>query len=190
MCKESITHMWEILRKRRPLLQPHHATRTPSLCSTWSRSFSLQRSLGLMLHMFQKHGGQQLVQESVAQLRNLDRAACVARDTVRSRRCRRCNFCVVCDTFHGPSNTGTPGCSARRLAHRSSTSSELVEGAPRRLPPRQPASELPHPGHRSHRAGQAATRRTSQSLQKASKGHQWSPFVVFAAQLSLPTALG
>ena len=36
---------------------------------------------GLMLHMVQKHGGQQLTQESVAQLRHLDRAACVARDT-------------------------------------------------------------------------------------------------------------
>ena len=46
-----------------------------------------------MLHMVQKHGGQQLIQESVVQLRTLDRAACVACDTIRSRRCRRCNFC-------------------------------------------------------------------------------------------------
>ena len=29
----------------------------------------------------------------IAQLRNLDRAACVACDTIRSRRCSRCNFC-------------------------------------------------------------------------------------------------
>ena len=35
---------------------------------------------GLMLHMVQKHGGQQLIQESVAQLRQLHRAACVLCD--------------------------------------------------------------------------------------------------------------
>ena len=48
---------------------------------------------GLMLHMVQKHGFFQLIQESVAKLRNLDRAACVDCDTIRSQRCRRCNFC-------------------------------------------------------------------------------------------------
>ena len=40
-----------------------------------------------MLHMVQK---QRLLPESVAQLRHLDRAACIACDTIRSRRCRRC----------------------------------------------------------------------------------------------------
>ena len=44
-------------------------------------------------HMVQKHGGQQLIQESVAQQRHLDRAACAACDTIRSRRCRRFSFC-------------------------------------------------------------------------------------------------
>ena len=48
---------------------------------------------GLVLHMVQKHGGPQVFPESVAQLRNLDRAACVARDTIRSRRCHRCSHC-------------------------------------------------------------------------------------------------
>ena len=56
--------------------------------------------------LVQRHGGQQLTQESVSQLRNLDRAACVACDTIRSR-CHRCSFCksdtplrdLVGDTF-------------------------------------------------------------------------------------------
>ena len=43
----------------------------------------------LMLHMVQKHGGQQVIQESVAQLRQLDRAASVLCDTIRSRQCTR-----------------------------------------------------------------------------------------------------
>ena len=44
-------------------------------------------------HMSQKHGGQPLTQESVAQLRQLDRAACVICGTIRSRRGNRCNHC-------------------------------------------------------------------------------------------------
>ena len=46
-----------------------------------------------MLHMVQKHISQQLIQDSVAQLRHLDRAACVLCDTIRSRRCHRCSYC-------------------------------------------------------------------------------------------------
>ena len=45
-----------------------------------------------MMHMVQKHGGPQLIQESVAQL-PLDRAACILCDTIRSRRCHRCSRC-------------------------------------------------------------------------------------------------
>ena len=45
-----------------------------------------------MLHMIQKHGGQQLFHEGVAQLRQLVRAACVHCDTIRSRRCHRCSY--------------------------------------------------------------------------------------------------
>ena len=40
-----------------------------------------------------KHEGQRSFPESVAQLRNLGRAACIPCDTVRSRRCRRCTVC-------------------------------------------------------------------------------------------------
>ena len=46
-----------------------------------------------MQHMGHKHGGQQLLPDSVGQLRWLDRAACVACGTIRSQRCRRCNLC-------------------------------------------------------------------------------------------------
>ena len=52
--------------------------------------------------------------------------------------------------------------------HGSTTAPELAAGAPRRPPRRQPASELPHPGHRAHRTRRAVTRRTSQSLRNGS----------------------
>ena len=85
------------------------ATRLPSLCAMWSRSHSFQRfrgatDHGLLLHMVQKHGGQQLTQESV--LCTLDRAACEACDTFRSRRCHRC-FCKS-DTLSRDLTIGVP----------------------------------------------------------------------------------
>ena len=43
--------------------------------------------------MGHKHGGQAFLQESVAQLRQLDRAACVFCGTIRSRRGNRCDHC-------------------------------------------------------------------------------------------------
>ena len=58
---------------------------------------------GLMQHMGQKHGGQQVLPESVGQLRRLDRAACVVCGTIRSQRCNRCHFC----------NSNTPLCELR-----------------------------------------------------------------------------
>ena len=98
---------------RKPLLQPHRHRRCPthgdllrrrrnsSLENTSSvRSVAPHTAAvravsgrGLMLHMVQKHGGQRLLPESVAQLRNLDRAACIACDTIGSQRCLRCTFC-------------------------------------------------------------------------------------------------
>ena len=93
----------------------------------------------MALHMVQEHAGQRLLPESVAQLRDLDRAACVACVTLRSRRCRRCNFCRsdtplqdlrVGDTFSGPSTTRTSGCCSRWHARRSATSSELAASTP------------------------------------------------------------
>ena len=48
---------------------------------------------GLVVHMGQKHGGQSLTQESVAQLRQLDGSACVICGTIRSRRGSRCTHC-------------------------------------------------------------------------------------------------
>ena len=48
---------------------------------------------GVMQHMGQQHGGQQLLPESVGQLRRLDRAVCVVCGTIRSQRCNRCGLC-------------------------------------------------------------------------------------------------
>ena len=87
-----------------------------------------------MAHMVQKHGGQQLIQESVAHLRRLDRAACVLCDTVRSRGRHRCCRCkrdtplrdfIVGDTIQDRRQ----GCSARGLVHHSPTSSQLAASA-------------------------------------------------------------
>ena len=46
-----------------------------------------------MQHMGQKHGSQVLLADSVGQLRWLNRQACVHSGTIRSQRCRRCNYC-------------------------------------------------------------------------------------------------
>ena len=59
------------------ILHPSEEPRTTASCSTWFRSAS----------------GQQVIQESVAQLRHLDRAACVLCGTISSRRCHRCSHC-------------------------------------------------------------------------------------------------
>ena len=50
---------------------------------------------GFMEHMEHGHGRQPLIQESVAQFRQMDRAACVTGGTVRSRRGNRCNHCTA-----------------------------------------------------------------------------------------------
>ena len=46
-------------------------------CGSDPEAFTGSTDHGLVLHMVQKHKGQQLIQESVAQFRQLDRAACV-----------------------------------------------------------------------------------------------------------------
>ena len=129
---------------QQPLKQP----RTTASCCTWFRST-------------------QLTQKSVAQL-HLDRAACVACDTIRSRRCHRCSFC----------KSDTP---TRVIPFRTVDNLDTRMQRPRARPPftslfkarkqchqvtprRQPVSKLPHPGHRYHRARQAATLRSSQSF--------------------------
>ena len=90
-----------------------------------------------MLHMVQKHGGQQLTQESVAQLRQLDRAACVFCDTIRSRRCHRCSHCrrdtptrdiVLGDTFQDHRQPGPVGSPA--VHHLALSSQPVPQGDP------------------------------------------------------------
>ena len=46
-----------------------------------------------MEHMGHAHGGRPVLQESVAQLRQLDRAACVFCGTIRSQRGNRQSHC-------------------------------------------------------------------------------------------------
>ena len=124
--------------------QPSEEPRTMGSCCTW----------------FRNTGGQQLIQESVAQLRHLDRAACVACDTIMSRRCRRCSFCkshtplgglVVGDTFQDRRQPGHQDAAPEGspTVHQPLQSSQPVP--PGDLLDDSPASELPHPGHRSER---------------------------------------
>ena len=62
-------------------------------CGSNPSTFKAGSDHGLTLHVVQKSGVQQLLPESVGQLRPLDRAACIAFDTIGSRRRRRCTFC-------------------------------------------------------------------------------------------------
>ena len=125
---------------------------------------------GLMLRMVQKHGGQQVIHESVAQLRHLDRAACVLCDTIGSRRCHRCSQCE--GLRHSEisllviSSKAVDNLDTRMQRPRARPPNTKLFHSSQPVPPprRQPASKLPHSRHRCHRTRQAATCRSSQSL--------------------------
>ena len=81
---------------RRPTQQrPRHqrAFLQCAQCGADPLAYTGNSDSDLMEHMSPKHGGQPLTQESVAQLRQLDRAACVICGTTRSRRGELCNHC-------------------------------------------------------------------------------------------------
>ena len=104
------THAFQI-RQRRLLLQPQHRRRRPTLGDLSMRGPSSPesifdvRSVAQILPSeqspatascstwFRNGGRQQLLPESVGQLRHLDRAACEACGIIRWRRCRWCTFC-------------------------------------------------------------------------------------------------
>ena len=135
-------------------------TGIPSLCSMWFISTGLRWNLGprgLMVHMVQKLGGQQLIQESVAQLRQLDRAACVLCDTIL----------VTAKVILQPETSllVTPFQDRRPPGHQDAA---LVGCPTAHHPPHSPQPVPPHSGHRYHRTRLAAARRSSQSL---SHGH-------------------
>ena len=109
---EVLTGAYQTLRQRRSLLQLQHHHRCQTLGDFLSRGRDSNRNTFVVLNVvqilqpseeprttasccsfFRRTGGQQLTQESVVQLRHLDRATCVACDTNRSRRCERCSFC-------------------------------------------------------------------------------------------------
>ena len=77
----------------------------------------------LTAHMRQKHGGRTITPESVAQLRQLDRAACVICDTIRSRQCNRCNHCRA-DT--APRNQDTFFQDQRQPGHQDVAASQPI----------------------------------------------------------------
>ena len=117
----------------------------------------------LMKHMGQKHGDQVLLEDSVGQLRWLNRQVCEHCGAIRSQLCRRCNSCgfdtplrelCVGDTFHDSPGSGNPA----------ATPSVLAASASRRIVGRQLVSELSNSGHRSHRARQAGARRASPGI--------------------------
>ena len=100
----------------------------------------------LMMHMVEKHGCQQLIQESVAQIRQLDCAACVHCDKSRSRRCNRCSHCkkdtptrdiTVGDVFQDRRQPGHQD-AAVSAPNPHQTSSESAACAARSPPPPPP----------------------------------------------------
>ena len=95
---------------------------------------------GLMPHMKQKHGSQVLLEDSVGQLRWLNRQASVHRGTIRSQRCRQCNSCGFDTPLREAQASGRSG---QWSGNRAATSPELAASASRRTGGRQPASELP-----------------------------------------------
>ena len=70
--------------------QQRHCLRSAQ-CGSDPDVFTGNKDHGLMMHMGQKHGGSAADSRKCAQLRQLDRAACVSCGTIRSRRCSRCN---------------------------------------------------------------------------------------------------
>ena len=93
----------------RPRQQPREYFRCAQ-CGPDPSAFRGASDHGLMIHMVQKHGEQQLLQERVAQRRNLDHAACVACDTITSQRCHDRSWtaerCCWRNVFHDKCNNG------------------------------------------------------------------------------------
>ena len=120
---------------------------------------------GLMLHMVQKHGGQQVFEESVAQLRNLDRAACVARDTIRSRRCHRCSHCKRDTPLRDLIVRRQPGHQEAALEGSPTVHQPFHSSQP--VPPSDTMTarfQTAHSRRRPHTTRQAATRRSSSGV--------------------------
>ena len=145
--------------------------RVPSLCGPDPAAHMASTDGGLMQHIGQKHGEQQLLPESVGQLRRLDRAVCVVCGTIRSQRCNRCGLCqsktplhelLVVDTFQD-----------RQRGHQSAapsgaTADQQPPQSSQPVRPGDPLDDSPLPncptGHCPRRVRQAATRRASPSL--------------------------
>ena len=164
------------------------ASRILSLCAMWSRAFLLQRSLG---------------PRSVAQLRNLDRAACVACVTFRSRRCRRCNFCGS-DSPLRDLVRRQPGHQVQRPVARSPFSnvfrarSPCPQATPSTIACSEPLRDITLTERDKQllaelrRAPAPSQHRLSscRGVDREPRKSQWSPVLGCALPLSLPPALG
>ena len=100
-----------------------------------------------MQHIGQKHGGQTLLEDSVGQLRWLNRQTCVHCGTIRSQRCRRCISCGfdtplrelrVGDTFQDRRQPGHQDAAAPVSGQQPPQSSQPV-------PPGEPLDDSPLP---------------------------------------------
>ena len=155
-------------------------------CGTDPEVYTRTSDHGLMLHMVQEHGGQPLIQESVAQLRQLDRAACVLRlwhhsiATMQSPQSLQQGYSnrdiTVGDVFQDRRQPGHQDAAASPTPHHPPHSPQPVPAFRR-----QSTYELLHEGHRHHRTRQAAARSSwslsdgqsaLQCLQLAISGHQ------------------
>ena len=94
---------YQILRRRRPLFPPQHPHRCPTLenSSGAAKTSSPENSFAVRnVAQIPPPSEQSPITalccnawETTAAPRKLDRAACAACDTIRSRRCRGCTFC-------------------------------------------------------------------------------------------------
>ena len=137
-------------RQPRPKQQPREYLRCAQ-CGPVADAHLASTDGGLMQHMGQKHGGQTLLEDTVGQLRWLNRQACVHCSTIWSQRCRRCKSCGfdtplrelhVGDTFQDRRQPGhqdaaaggTAGSQQLPQGSQPVSSGELLDDSPSRTP--------------------------------------------------------
>ena len=118
-------------------------------CGPVADAHSASTDGGLMQHMGQKHGGQVLLEDSVGQLRWLNRQACVYCGTIRSQRCRRCNSCGI-DTPLRELRVGDTFQDGRQPGQQDAAASGLAPGqqlpqSSQPVPPGEPLDDSPLP---------------------------------------------
>ena len=118
-------------------------------CGPIADAHSASTGGGLLVHVGQKHGGQTLLEESVGQLRWLNRQACVHCGTIRSQRCRRCISCGFDTPLH-ELRVGDTFQDRRQPGHQDAAASGPAAGqqlpqSSQQVPPREPSDDTPLP---------------------------------------------